>query len=134
VIVEDKGYAMALHFRSVPKQGLSLVHDIEQVHRDWPQQSIELLKGKAVIEVKQTGFNKGSAVRELMRQKPFVGRRPIFVGDDITDEDAFAAMRELGGQAISVGRKLPGVSEVIASPVEVRQWLERLSESTVAVP
>jgi trehalose 6-phosphate phosphatase len=134
VIVEDKGYSMALHFRSAPKQGLSLVHDVEQVHRDWPQQAIELLKGKAVIEVKQTGFNKGSAVRELMRQQPFVGRRPIFVGDDITDEDAFAVMREFGGQAISVGRKLPGVSEVIASPADVRQWLERLSESAVVMP
>ncbi len=70
--------------------------------------AVELLSGKAVIEVKTAGFNKGTAVRELMTHPPFAGRVPIFIGDDITDEDAFAVMPEFDGLAISVGRKVAG--------------------------
>jgi trehalose 6-phosphate phosphatase len=134
VVVEDKGYSVALHFRLVPKQGLALGHDIQHLCHSRPDQPVELLKGKAVIEVKPTGCNKGVAVRELMRHPPFKGRTPIFVGDDITDEDAFEVMPEFGGRAISVGRKLPNISEVIASPAEVRRWLERLTERADALP
>ena len=72
-------------------------------------QSFELLAGKAVIEIKYAAFNKGSAVRDLMTYPPFAGRAPIFVGDDRTDEDAFKVVPEFNGQAMSVGRKLPGI-------------------------
>jgi trehalose 6-phosphate phosphatase len=130
VIAEDKGYSYALHYRKVPGQGLGVVHDVKHVCA--ANASIELLAGKAVIEVKAKGFNKGTAVRALMAHPPFRGRLPIFVGDDRTDEAAFAVMPEFRGQAISVGRKVVGVADRFETPADVRRWLERLADAVVA--
>ena len=127
VLVEDKGYSLALHYRKVPEQGVALIHDVKHAHAVWGDQSIELLSGKAVLELKFAGFNKGTAVRQLMTYPPFAGRAPIFVGDDHTDEDAFKAKPELNGQAMSVGRRLPGIEKYFESPADVRHWLERMS-------
>jgi trehalose 6-phosphate phosphatase len=129
VLVEDKGYSLALHYRQVPKQGVSLVHDVKHAYEAWGDQSIELLTGKAVLELKFAGFNKGTAVRQLMTYPPFKGRAPVFVGDDHTDEDAFDVVSEFNGHAMSVGRKLPGIDRVFQSPAEVRHWLEGLAGS-----
>jgi len=94
----------------------------------------ELLTGKAVLEIKFAGFNKGTAVRELMTYPPFTGRMPVFVGDDRTDEDAFDAMSEFNGRAISVGRKLPGMDGYFATPAEVRHWLAQLADEMALCP
>lgn len=126
VLIEDKGYSLALHYRQAPKQGVALIHDVKHAHQAWGDQSIELLSGKAVLELKFAGFNKGSAVRQLMTYPPFTRRAPIFVGDDRTDEDAFRVMPEFNGQAMSVGRKLPGIDKYFESPADVRLWLGRL--------
>ncbi len=128
VLVEDKGYSLALHYRLVPKQGLALVHDVKHAYEAWADPSFELLTGKAVLEIKYAAFNKGSAVRDLMTYPPFTGRAPIFVGDDRTDEDAFAVVPEFSGHAMSVGRKLPGIDDHFKSPDDVRRWLERLAD------
>jgi trehalose 6-phosphate phosphatase len=126
VIVEDKGSSMALHYRTAPKQGLGLVHDVKHAFAAWSDPSLELLTGKAVLEIKHRGYNKGTGVRELMSHAPFNGRRPIFVGDDKTDEFAFAVMPEFNGIPVSVGRRISWVDECFNSPTEVRAWLERL--------
>lgn len=131
VIVEDKGSSIALHYRTAPKQGLGLVHDIKHAFEAWNDDSIELLTGKAVLEIKHRGYNKGTGVRELMSHPPFNGRRPIFVGDDKTDEFAFAVMPEFDGIPVSVGRRISWVEDCFNSPTEVRAWLERLSTETV---
>ena len=123
MLVEDKGYSLALHYRQVPKQGVALIHDVKHAYEAWGDQSIELLAGKAVLELKFAGFNKGTAVRQLMTYPPFAGRAPIFVGDDHTDEDAFKVVPEFNGQAMSVGRKLPGIDKYFDCPADVRHWL-----------
>jgi trehalose 6-phosphate phosphatase len=84
---------------------------------------VEILPGKSLFEVKPPAFNKGMAVRELMRQPPFKNRRPIFVGDDVTDESVFKVMPEFGGLAFSVGRRFPSTNGYFATPREVRHWL-----------
>jgi trehalose 6-phosphate phosphatase len=127
VLLEDKGYSLALHYRQVPKQGVALIHEIKHAHAAWGDQSIELLFGKAVLELKFAGFNKGSAVRQLMTYPPFARRAPIFVGDDRTDEDAFKVMPEFDGQSMSVGRKLPGIDKYFECPADVRNWLGLMS-------
>jgi trehalose 6-phosphate phosphatase len=132
VMVEDKGFSLALHYRRAPRQGPALVAEVKQACAAFADRSIEALGGKAVIEVKTSGVDKGTAVRELMTLSPFAGRVPIFIGDDKTDEDAFAVMPQFDGRAVSVGERVPGIADHFDTPADVRQWLERLAD-TVAV-
>jgi trehalose 6-phosphate phosphatase len=85
-----------------------------------------VLNGKFVVEIKHEGFSKATAVRELMQQPPFTGRRPIFLGDDVTDESVFAIMPDIDGIAYSVGRKAQGVAGHFDAPHDVRQWLAQM--------
>jgi len=128
VAAEDKGYSLALHYRMAEERQLDVIREVFRACTSCPPQSYELLTGKAVIEVKAAGFSKGSAVRELMTYPPFVGRRPIFFGDDVTDESVFAIMPELHGIAVSVGRRIPGALDMFETPSDVRRWLEMLSD------
>ena len=78
-----------------------------------------------VVEVKPATAHKGEALRRLSGMPPFAGRRPLMLGDDTTDEDAFAAAAALGGLAVKVG---PGASAArlrAADPAAVRAWLTR---------
>jgi trehalose 6-phosphate phosphatase len=122
VMVEDKGYSLALHYRLAPEKA-SLVRDEAASIQKIADVPLELLPGKAMIEIKQVGFNKGSAVRDLMSHIPFAGRRPVFIGDDVTDMDVFAVMSDYSGIAISVGESLPGVHHHFKQPEDVRRWL-----------
>jgi len=90
---------------------------------------IELLPGKLVVEIKQTGFTKATAVRELMTYQPFNGRRPLFIGDDVTDLGVFEIMPDFDGIGVSVGRKIPGVASCFERPTDVRHWLEDVSRT-----
>jgi trehalose 6-phosphate phosphatase len=127
ILVEDKDYSLALHYRLAPDKGETLRAAIQEICASAPRGSIEVLPGKLVFEIKMTGINKASAVRELMTYPPFKGRAPIFVGDDTTDESAFAVMPEFNGMGFSVGREVPGTAHCFAGPSDVRRWLERLS-------
>ncbi len=133
VATEDKGFSVALHYRLAADRAVDVVGEVVRLCASYPARSYELLHGKAVIEVKTTGFSKGTAVRELMTHPPFAGRTPVFVGDDVTDEAVFAVMPEFGGVSVSVGRTLPGIDAVFDRPTDVRRWLERLS-GKAAVP
>lgn len=134
VATEDKGYSLALHYRLALDRGLNVVDDVYEVCKTYPADSYELLSGKAVIEVKSVGFNKGTAVRELMTYPPFAGRTPIFIGDDTTDEAAFEVVPEFNGFAVSVGRHVPGVEAMFDTPAEVRRWLEWVADDETVAP
>ena len=126
VLAEDKGYSLALHYRLAPDSE-RLVHDsVVRICTDFAQAHLEILPGKSMFEVKPRGFSKGIAVRELMQQYPFRGRRPIFIGDDVTDESVFRVMPEFGGLAFSVGRRLAWTHGDFGTPREVRHWLYSL--------
>ena len=124
---EDKGYSVALHFRKAPEHEAHLRSHVEKGLAIYPDEEIELLPGKAMLEVKRPGINKGAAVRALMTMAPFEGRRPVFLGDDVTDESVFAVMPELGGESFSVGRSFAGVPYIFAEPADVRRALTRLA-------
>jgi trehalose 6-phosphate phosphatase len=127
ILVEDKGYSLAVHFRLAPEKE-AFVRAALAAERDaLPAGTIEMLNGKAMIEFKQPGLSKGTGVRALMNHAPFAGRRPVFIGDDVTDEDAAAVMPEFGGIAYAVGREFPGARRMFESPAEVRRWLARLA-------
>jgi trehalose 6-phosphate phosphatase len=126
ILLEDKGYSLALHYRLAPHAENAIYEAVSLIRADLPNAPIEVLPGKCVCEIKQAGFDKASGVRALMGQAPFKGRRPIFIGDDVTDESVFAIMPDLGGIAFSVGRRAQGVAGCFEKPRDVRAWLARL--------
>ena len=126
ILVEDKGYSLALHYRLAPQKEELIRAEVARICAQFPADSIEILPGKLVVEIKPAGFNKATGVRLLMSYPPFAGRHPIFIGDDTTDECVFEIMPELDGLAISVGRKVPGVTSYFDTPDSVRAWLERI--------
>lgn len=127
ILIEDKGYSVALHYRLAPELEDYVLKAVLALSEELAE-SFELLPGKAVIEIKHAGFDKGTAVRTLMRRRPFAGRRPVFIGDDTTDEAAFAVLPEFDGVGISVGRRVPGVAMCFDAPPDVRRWLEQISQ------
>jgi trehalose 6-phosphate phosphatase len=118
----------------VPNLERSVRARIAAICAAWPDEDVEVLPGKAVFEVKPRAFNKGVAVQELMRREPFKGRRPIFVGDDVTDESVFAVLPEFDGLGFSVGRELAGTHGYFATPREVRHWLYDLTQGRDVLP
>ena len=126
ILLEDKGYSLALHYRLAPNAEKAIYAAVSLIRAELPNAPIEVLPGKCVCEIKQSGFDKATGVRELMLHEPFRGRRPIFIGDDVTDESVFAIMPDLGGLAFSVGQRAQGVADHFDEPRDVRAWLARL--------
>jgi trehalose 6-phosphate phosphatase len=134
ILLEDKGYSLALHYRLAPHAEKAIYEAVSLIRADLPSAPIEILPGKCVCEIKHSGFTKATGVRELMTHEPFKGRRPIFIGDDVTDETVFAIMPDLDGLSFSVGRRAQGVAGHFDEPRDVREWLAHLldDEKTVA--
>src|SRR5262249_119584 len=129
IILEDKGYSLALHYRLAPDKEGMVRAAAAKICAGVKGASIELLPGKLVVEIKQAGFTKATAVRELMTYPRFPGRRPIFLGDDVTDVGVFEILADLDGIGISVGRNVPGIEARFGEPADVRRWLEQISRN-----
>ena len=127
VVLEDKGYSFALHYRQTPQQQPRLRALVDRVRAEFPDETLEVLLGKAMFEVKRPGISKGEAVLTLMTHAPFAGRAPVFIGDDVTDESVFALLPVLRGKGYSVGRRFDGLAGMFAAPDEVREALRRLA-------
>jgi len=120
LLLENKGSTLAVHYRRAPELaeplGAFMMELVARTHGSYCLQG-----GKMVFEIRPSGMDKGTAVLEFMREPPFIDRMPVFVGDDITDESAFAAVLGLGGTAVKVGDgdsiapwRLPAVADVHA--------------------
>src|SRR2546421_3536067 len=96
ILLEDKGYSLALHYRLAPHAEKAIYAAVSLIRADLPNAPIEVMPGKCVCEIKHSGFSKASGVLELMTREPFKGRRPFFIGDDVTDESVFAIMPDIG--------------------------------------
>jgi trehalose 6-phosphate phosphatase len=132
VLVEDKGYSLALHYRQTPEKGPELLEAVAQICVNAPAEPVEILQGKLVVDIKPAGINKGIAVSDLMRQAPFAGRLPIFIGDDTTDLPVFSTIPKFGGQAYSVGGIVAKVDGHFDRPATVRSWLARIATQSAA--
>jgi trehalose 6-phosphate phosphatase len=99
--VETKGPVLALHYRQAPDSGEDLGNALAEVGLSGAGYRIQ--HGKFVFEAKPEDANKGRALARMMQEMPFTGRRPVMIGDDTTDEDAFRAANGLGGLTIKVG-------------------------------
>jgi trehalose 6-phosphate phosphatase len=133
VLLEDKGYSLALHYRLAPHHAAAVLARASEIRAGMPDAAIELLPGKMVLEVKQTGFTKATGVRELMATLPFRGRQPIFIGDDVTDWPVFSFMPAIDGVGISVGVDIAGAIRGFERPEQVRWWLHRLAQAEAPV-
>ncbi len=119
-ILERKSHALALHYRRTPGKAVELRSAVNDLVRSSAPE-LQIVHGSMVIEIKPRNADKGSAIREFMKEAPFSGRSPVFIGDDTTDEDGFACVNALNGHAIRVGQangtaaryRLPGVDEVV---------------------
>lgn len=120
--LEDKGGSIALHWRRAPAREAALRElAMRELERAGP--GFRLLEGNCVIELLPQMASKGSAVHAFMREPPFEGRRPVFVGDDITDAEGIAIARAHGGYGIAVGTRITGDYH-LPGVHAVRQWLE----------
>lgn len=119
---EDKGVALAVHYRRVPQLESLVERTIGEVARSSAGEFV-MQQGKMVRELVPHGKNKGGAIAQLMRESPFSGRIPIFVGDDVTDEEGFALVGRLAGHAIKVGPGESAAPHRIANVRRVRSWL-----------
>ena len=132
VRVEDKNFSIALHFRLAPEsageakrlaaglaEGLGLHFRVQH--------------GKMTVEIRPNGADKGSVVEAFMAEPPFRGRLPVFVGDDVTDEDGFEVVNRLGGHSVRIGAASHSAARWQCRNVDsLLEWLARMAASSPA--
>lgn len=129
ILVEDKGMTIAAHCRQVPQYQTELGEFLDGLAARYPD-CLETIRGHRVFEIKPRNLSKRTAVEHFMRVAPFAGRLPVFIGDDRTDEDGFAAVKAAGGYAIRVGLDGPSIANWrIADPAGTRAFLSRAAEA-----
>jgi len=121
LLVENKGGAVALHYRRNPGSGPAC-RDLAR--RLSGPLGLKVLEGDMVVELRTPGPDKGAAVTDFMTERPFAGFTPVFLGDDLTDEDGFRAAKLLGGYGVIVGPRRPTAALFALQDVaEARHWL-----------
>jgi trehalose 6-phosphate phosphatase len=113
-ILERKSRGFAVHFRMAPDAGPAIQDAISKLVAT--SSDFELIPGKMICEVRPRGVDKGTAVASLMRRAPFLGRVPVFIGDDVTDEDGIRVALAMGGVGLRV-------HDVFGDAAGVRGWL-----------
>ena len=127
LLVEDKGVAVALHYRGAP-QAADACRDL--AGRLGAALGLTVQAGDMVVELRTHRPDKGGAVEAFMAEPPFAGFRPIFLGDDLTDEHGFAAARALGGFGVVVGARRPTAAlYALADVGAVQEWLRGALET-----
>ena len=123
LILEEKPFGLALHYRQAPEQAERVAEEMAALARAG---GLTLQEGKMVVELRPPGADKGDAVRAFMREPDFAGARPLFLGDDMTDEHAFDAAAELGGAGILVGPpRRTAAKWRLENVAAVTDWLAR---------
>ncbi len=122
LLLEDKGLGLVLHYRTAPElAALANAAAAQMVD----ETGLALQKGDMMAEVRTPGRNKGDALKTFMAEPPFQGGRPVFVGDDLTDETAFEAARDLGGDGVLVGpQRQTAAAFRLENVTAVLGWLE----------
>lgn len=126
LLLERKSNAVALHYRARP--------DLETACRDVMDElaavtrGIQIKRGKMVFEAKPALADKGTAILDFLKEAPFAGRRPFFAGDDVTDEDAFAAVNKLEGITVKIG---PGTTIANYRAEGTRSFLDWLHATSL---
>ncbi|WP_431822433.1 trehalose-phosphatase [Burkholderia sp. F1] len=127
MLLEIKGAAVALHYRSAPERETIAREAAERLVADYADAYV-LQPGKMVYEIKPKGVDKGRALAAFLNEPPFAGRTPVFAGDDLTDEKGFAVVNARGGLSIKVGAGETSarvrLDSVDALHAQIRRWLD----------
>lgn len=124
VWLEDKGPTLAVHYRGVPERGGEILDLVAKLHQA-DGNDLRLIAGKMVVELQPRHCGKDSAIAAFMAEPPFAGRRPVFLGDDVTDEDGFAEIERRGGLSVRVGEPaaVTAARWRLPSVAAVHRWL-----------
>ena len=122
IVFEDKGASVALHYRLAPDLR-DAAHARALAAAALLPGEVEVQPGKMVWEVKPVGAHKGMAIEEFMRELPFRARVPVYLGDDLTDEDGFQVVNRIGGHSIKVGAGQSAARFRLPDPAAARAWL-----------
>ena len=122
LLVEHKPASVAFHFRQAPERQ----KEVEALALALAERTgLSVQRGKMVVELRPHGADKGDALRRLMREPVFAGARPLFMGDDLTDEHAFTAAAALGGAGILVGpERATAAAWRLPNVTAAARWLE----------
>lgn len=121
--LEDKRDAIGMHYRQAPQLEPELTTAVREI-ADRIGRGLVVLQGPMVLEIAHGGISKATGVRDLMGSAPFRGRRPVYLGDDLTDEPAFSAVEAAKGLSILVGAARPTAARFAIASVEgARSWL-----------
>jgi trehalose 6-phosphate phosphatase len=123
--VEVKRGSVALHYRQAPELEALCLQTMQAAVEESP--GLTLLPGKMVVEAKPGGASKGQAIESFLREPPFAGRRPVFVGDDFTDEVGFATVQRMQGLGIKVGEGASVAWQRLDSPATLRDQLKTVA-------
>ncbi len=123
LLLERKSRSVSVHYRERPELEDTVLRTLGKIHTGMGP-GFRLLRGKMVAELTSAAADKGSAIRALMEAPPFKGRKPVFAGDDVTDEDGFAAVNEMGGLSVRIGEASRSAARWhFANIAELRDWL-----------
>ncbi|MCM2971375.1 trehalose-phosphatase [Larsenimonas suaedae] len=120
--LEDKGASLALHYRNAPHHEDALRAHIRKLLEDC-EGVVSAHDGKCVIELRTGTAHKGHAIKAFMQEPPFADRTPIFLGDDVTDEDGFNTVNHVNGLSIKVGTGDTTARYRLEGPETVIEWL-----------
>jgi trehalose 6-phosphate phosphatase len=133
LLLEQKNLSLSLHYRHAPELEALCLREMRAALAHSPE--LVLMQGKYVIDLRPAGVSKGTAISAFMREPPFAGRVPVFAGDDVTDEDGFEQVLQMGGQAIKVGSGPSLAPFRCDSVADLTAWLEasasRLAQSHI---
>lgn len=126
LLLEDKGYSLALHYRTAPQAAGRALASVRSAAAQLGP-GFEIVEGSKMVELKPAGQNKATAIEAFMKEPPFIGCVPVFLGDDVTDFDGFAAVRSHGGMDVAVGDRV-SARWFLDGPRATRDWLARLAD------
>jgi len=126
--VEEKDQSFAVHYRDVERE-----EEAQQRLKSWLDTMpgmLDAIWGKKVVELRPEGLTKGTAVRRIVKDHP--DRVPVYLGDDTTDEDAFAALQALSRDAVTVriGEADTRADHRLAGPDDVVEYLRQYADGS----
>jgi len=123
LLLEDKGATLALHYRQAPELASHVHRTLRSETEEVAAAGYELQPGKQLLEIRPDGRDKGTAISDFMRERPFAGRLPVFVGDDRGDEHGFIVVKRMRGWSVKVGPGRTAARYRLADIAAVQQWL-----------